>query len=80
MFSPSSNKTPTSLYCAFLVRIWHEGPDGRIRASAHPVGESDIVRFATLDALFTYLSKRSASLSVSEHKPAADVDGEDADG
>lgn len=72
---PSSQQTTASPYAAYLVRIWQEGSSATLRASVQMVGERDIVRFATLDALYAYLNARAASMLAIEDQPAGAADG-----
>lgn len=56
---PSTTKNQISTYKAYLVRIWLEDTDAPARASAQAVGDGDIVRFATIEALFEYLAAQA---------------------
>lgn len=42
-------------YQSYLVRLWQDGPHALWRATAQHVQTSEIVHFADLDALFTFL-------------------------
>ena len=42
-------------YRAFLVRLWSDASQETWYASAQPVQSGEVMRFATLQALFAYL-------------------------
>ena len=46
---------PYRPYQAYLVRLWSEGAGTVWRASAQSVQSGETIRFASLDALFTFL-------------------------
>ena len=46
-------------YQAYLVRIWQDGDQAAWRASAQSVQNGEIVRFANLDRLFTFLAAQT---------------------
>lgn len=50
-------------YCAYMVRLWQDGPQAPWRASAQATHGGDIVRFADLDALFAFLLAQTTSSS-----------------
>ena len=57
----------STIYKAFLVRMWQDTPDSPWRASAQSVLTGEVVRFATFAALLSYLRGHTAS-----HESAAD--------
>ena len=61
-----SNSFP--IYEAYLVRLWQDGPDTPLRASATAVHGGKTVCFATLQALFSFLQARSAPARPSQCK------------
>jgi hypothetical protein len=61
-----NNVTP--IYEAYLVRLWQDGPDAPLRASATAVHGGKTVCFATLQALFSFLQARSAPVRPSNGK------------
>ena len=48
-----------SIYKAFLVRLWQDGPNAPWRASAQSVETGATVRFAELPALCAFLSAQA---------------------
>ena len=42
-------------YCAYLVRLWQDGPYTLWRASAQSVQSGETVRFANVEQLFAFL-------------------------
>jgi hypothetical protein len=52
-------------YQSYLVRLWQDGPHTLWRATAHHVQSSEIVHFADLEALFTFLWAQTASQPIS---------------
>lgn len=57
----NNEKQPAVLYTyqAYLIRIWQDGRQAAWRASAQAVHCGEVVRFASLDALFAYLKART---------------------
>ena len=51
---------PIATYQSYLVRLWQDSPHAMWRASAQSVQTSEIVYFADLDALFTFLWAQTA--------------------
>lgn len=55
-------------YCAYLVRMWRDNPQSVWRASAQSAQSGQVVRFATLQALFAFLEAQpSATTSADDN-------------
>lgn len=58
---PGRQIQPTSpQYRAYLVRLWRDGAHEPWRASAQSVQSGELIRFATLPELFTFLDIHTA--------------------
>ncbi|MBV7333693.1 hypothetical protein KFU94_36760 [Chloroflexi bacterium TSY] len=53
--------TLTLSYRAYLVRLWQDEPDKPWRASAQSVQSGEVVRFASLQALFAFLETETVN-------------------
>lgn len=54
------NQSPSSLpYQAYLIRLWQDSQQADWRASAQAVQSGEVVRFASLKALFDFLEART---------------------
>lgn len=53
-------------YRAYLVRMWRDSPQSSWRASAQSTQSGQVVRFATLQALFAFLEAQSSTASSDE--------------
>jgi hypothetical protein len=51
---------PASLYQAYLLRLWRDGPGAPWRAALEPPDGAAPVRFATVAALFAFLRDQLA--------------------
>jgi hypothetical protein len=51
---------PIATYQSYLVRLWQDSPRAGWRASAQSIQTREIVHFADLDALCTFLWARTA--------------------
>lgn len=51
-------------YCAYLVRLWQDSPYAEWRAAAQSVQTREIVRFADLEQLFTFLRAQTTTQPV----------------
>ena len=63
-------ETP-SLYQAYLLRLWREGPGAPWRASLEPPGGANPVRFGTVAALFAFLRDQLADPPTRRPAPGA---------
>jgi len=54
-------------YCAYLVRMWRDHPQSAWRASAQSAQSGQVVRFATLQALFAFLEAQSLAADSGEN-------------
>ena len=52
---------PIAIYQSYLVRLWQDSPHALWRASAQCVQTREILHFADLDTLFTFLWAQTAS-------------------
>jgi hypothetical protein len=52
---------PFGTYQSYLIRLWQANPRAMWRASAQHVQTREIVHFADLDALFSFLWAQTAS-------------------
>lgn len=54
---------PLAKYQSYLLRLWQDGPHAMWRGSAQCIQTSEIVHFADLDSLFTFLAAQTTSLA-----------------
>ncbi len=59
MQTESDTRLAGSDYQSYLIRLWRDGDVGEWRASAQAVVSGEIVRFATLSALYAFLTTRT---------------------
>ena len=57
---PAPRRGPPSLYQAYLLRLWREGPGAPWRASLEPPGSAAPLRFGTVGTLFAFLRDQLA--------------------
>ena len=60
-FDSNQATADPSTYQAYLIRLWRDRGQPSWRASAQSVKDGGIVRFASLDALFAFLTAKTAS-------------------
>lgn len=65
------NEQQPAGYESYLVRLWQDSPHSPWRASAQSTQTAELVRFASLQALFSFLEARTSS-GISSASNAAD--------
>lgn len=53
-------------YRAYLIRLWRDTPDAPWRVSAQSTETGEIIRFADLKALYSFLDSQSADTPTAE--------------
>ena len=57
---PKQKPAVEMAYQAYLIRLWQDSFQTGWRASAQSVQSGEITRFATLEALFTFLQSQTS--------------------
>lgn len=58
---------PLAKYQSYLLRLWQDSRHAMWRGSAQSIQTSEIVHFADLDSLFTFLATQTTSPPSANH-------------
>ena len=61
MPTPTAAPVAVSTYHAYLIRLWQDQPSSPWRASAQSVQSGEVVRFASIDALYAFLRVKTGA-------------------
>ncbi len=70
MAQPDDGRPP--VYHSFMIRLWQEAPDAPWRVSVRSVETGEIVRFASLMALFSFMQEQTRRFGYTPFLPSSD--------